>query len=649
VTSIPPAARQGLRPPFGYYGAKARLARRIVSIFPPHRVYAETHAGSAAVLFAKTPSPVEVINDIDGEVTHFFRVLRTDGARLARACQLTPYSRSEYESCADRPADLDPVERARRWWVRCNQSFNKAGAAGRAGWAASAARGSNPAPDHAARADELAAAAERLRTVLVENLPAVRIIAKYGLPDAVLYVDPPYLETVRTGRDRSRGRDYAHDTASDGEHRELAKALRATRATTVLLSGYASPLYEDLYDGWHRLDVPVPRPSANHAGRDRHAVEVIWSNRPLSRTADLFTDPCDETECTVCGPVARAATGRPRSYCSRSCQARAYRTRKGTTGDRRDPVRELTCLEICAGAGGQSLGLEQAGYSHVAAVELDPDACATLRLNRPQWKVEEKDIRDFDGRPYRGVDLLAGGVPCPPFSVAGKQLGAGDERDLFPEALRLVRECEPAAVMLENVPGLAQAKFDGYRQQVLHELQDVLGYQAGWQVLNACDFGVPQLRPRFILVAMRPGAHARFEWPTATGTPPAVGEALHAMMATGGWTGAGEWARNANGPGPTLVGGSRKHGGPDLGPTRARQAWRKLGVDGRSLADAPPPADAPADHVPRLTRDMAAVIQGFPPDWRFHGRKTASYRQVGNAFPPPVAQAVGTSIRLAAS
>ena len=306
----------------------------------------------------------------------------------------------------------------------------------------------------------------------------------------------------------------------------------------------------------------------------------------------------------------------------------------------------VTCLEICAGAGGQSLGLETAGLVHVAAVEVDPDACATLRLNRPQWKVEEKDVREFDGRPYKGVDVLAGGVPCPPFSVAGKQLGADDERDLFPEALRLARECEPAAVMLENVPGLAQARFAGYREQVLRQLAG-LGYQADWQVLNACDFGVPQLRPRFILVAMRPDAYAHFEWPAASGTAQAVGEALHAMMAAAGWAGADEWARKANGVAPTLVGGSRRHGGPDLGPTRAREAWRRLGVDGRGLADAPPPADAPAGHMPRLTRDMAAVIQGFPLDWRFHGRKTASYRQVGNAFPPPVARAVGTSIRTA--
>ncbi len=272
-------------------------------------------------------------------------------------------------------------------------------------------------------------------------------------------------------------------------------------------------------------------------------------------------------------------------------------------------MRQLTCLEICAGAGGQSLGLEQAGFSHAAAVEIDQDACETLRLNRQHaWKVVEADVHHFDGRPYRGIDLLAGGVPCPPFSVAGRQLGADDERDLFPQALGLVRECEPMAVMLENVPGLSQARFAGYREQVLRQLHD-LGYEADWQVLNACEFGVPQLRPR--------------------------------------WKGAEAWARQANGVGPTLVGGSRKHGGPDLGPTRAREAWRKLGVDGRGLADAPPAADAPAAHLPRLTLPMAAAIQGFSPDWRFYGRKTAAYRQIGNAFPPPVAKAAGTRIRLA--
>lgn len=305
---------------------------------------------------------------------------------------------------------------------------------------------------------------------------------------------------------------------------------------------------------------------------------------------------------------------------------------------------ELTCLEICAGAGGQSLGLEQAGFSHSVAVEIDPDACETLQVNRPGWKVVQLDVHDFDGSPFHGADLVAGGVPCPPFSIAGKQLGAEDERDLFPEALRLVEQCDPAAVMLENVRGLSGARFNDYRQQVLDRLSE-LGYQADWQVLNSSEFGVPQLRPRFILVALKPDVYAHFSWPGAVKTPPTVGQTLRDLMAEDGWPGADAWAAKANGIAPTLVGGSRKHGGPDLGPTRAREGWLKLGVNGKGLADAPPSKSDPINHIPKLTTKMAAAVQGFPADWHFSGRKTASYRQIGNAFPPPVAKAVGTSIR----
>ncbi|MEI2775200.1 MAG: DNA cytosine methyltransferase [Tetrasphaera sp.] len=306
----------------------------------------------------------------------------------------------------------------------------------------------------------------------------------------------------------------------------------------------------------------------------------------------------------------------------------------------------MTCLEICAGAGGQSYGLEQAGFEHLAAVEIDPDACETLRLNRPHWTVLENDVRDIDGSDYAGVTLLAGGVPCPPFSIAGKQLGADDERDLFPEALRLVEEAQPEAVMLENVRGLSTAKFASYREAVQERLTE-LGYESDWQVLNASEYGVPQLRPRFILVAMKPDAFVYFEWPRPHHAPPTVGEKLRDLMAEHGWPGASAWAKRANGIGPTLVGGSRKHGGPDLGPTRARAGWLQLGVDGRGLADAAPGADESVNHIPKLTVRMAAVIQGFPATWKFSGRKTASYRQVGNAFPPPVAEAVGSSIATA--
>ena len=310
-------------------------------------------------------------------------------------------------------------------------------------------------------------------------------------------------------------------------------------------------------------------------------------------------------------------------------------------------MQHLTSLEICSGAGGQALGLERAGFAHQALVEIEPPACATLRLNRPRWNVIEGDVLKFDGRPFRGIDLLAGGVPCPPFSRAGKQLGASDARDLFPEAIRLVDECRPQAVMLENVRGLLDAVFSDYRGKVESQLKK-LGYVPGWRLLNASDHGVSQLRPRVVFVGIRSDVSEHFSWPQPSSSqPPTVGDLLHDLMAADGWQGAGRWRKLANAIAPTLVGGSKKHGGPDLGPTRARKAWASLGVDGLGVWDHPPPRDFAG--MPRLTLRMAARIQGFPDDWQIAGRKTAAYRQIGNAFPPPVAQAVAGEIRKALS
>lgn len=308
-----------------------------------------------------------------------------------------------------------------------------------------------------------------------------------------------------------------------------------------------------------------------------------------------------------------------------------------------DIVLRPTVLEICAGGGGQAVGLESAGFEHAAAVEIDAAACATLRANRPHWTVIECDVQEINGADYAGVDLLAGGVPCPPFSVAGKQLGAEDERDMFPVALRLVREAKPRAVLLENVPGFSSSKFGDYRENLLRRLKR-MGYIADWKILNASDYLVPQLRPRFVLVALRPEYWGAFRWPCAAETQTTVSDTIGDLMAAGGWLGARAWMERANGIAPTIVGGSKKHGGPDLGPTRARQRWAQLGVDGISLADAAPGPDFPVDGMPRLTVAMAARIQGFKDSWRFVGRKTAAYRQVGNAFPPPVAEAVGLAI-----
>jgi DNA (cytosine-5)-methyltransferase 1 len=311
---------------------------------------------------------------------------------------------------------------------------------------------------------------------------------------------------------------------------------------------------------------------------------------------------------------------------------------------RKEPVlsrRRLTAIELCAGAGGQAIGLEAAGFEHVALVELDRWACATLRSNRPNWPVVHGDLREFSANGFENLTLVAGGVPCPPFSVAGKQLGELDDRDLFPAALDVVERALPEAVMLENVRGLLGKGFDDYRGQIIERLRS-LGYWAEWQLLNASDFGVPQLRARAILVGLQDPIARHFQWPTPTGRGRTVGQTLREIMGSCGWDGADAWAEMADDIAPTIVGGSHKHGGPDLGPTRAKQEWAKLGVDGLQIADAPPPRGFRG--VPQLTVEMAALIQGFPPNWRIKGRKTPAYRQVGNAFPPPVAEAVGRAI-----
>lgn len=304
-----------------------------------------------------------------------------------------------------------------------------------------------------------------------------------------------------------------------------------------------------------------------------------------------------------------------------------------------------TVLELCAGAGGQALGFEQAGFDHAAVVEIDKQACDTLRLNRPHWNVIEGDITKFDPTPYKGVDIVAGGLPCPPFSKAGKQLGKLDERNLFPAALEIFAAIRPRAIVIENVRGLLDAVFDDYRQHISGKIGnlDKLGYWTDWHLLNASDFGVPQLRPRVVFVAIRKGLENDFTWPIGSPTKPkTVGETLYDLMAANGWKGAKAWKKQACEIAPTLVGGSKKHGGPDLGPTRAKRAWASLGVNGHLLANDPPAADFVG--MPHLTVRMAARIQGFPDDWQFAGRKTAAYRQVGNAFPPPVAKAVASKV-----
>lgn len=399
--------------------------------------------------------------------------------------------------------------------------------------------------------------------------------------------------------------------------------------------------------------------------------------------------------------------------------------RRAPEGGLPNPVGHvLTSIEICAGAGGQAIGLHQAGFKHLALVEIDVHAAATLKENikhLDEWSWEREycdvlsaDVNDFRplpgeevpqadlkkavkffGRPLvKGeLDLLAGGVPCPPFSHAGKRLGKDDERDLFPRMLELVDELHPRAVMIENVRGIRDAKFEEYRKYIEARLQggraqrpetgieenfEGLGYEVcEWDVLEASDFGVPQLRPRAVLVAIRKDVlgDLKFVWPTATQAPKSVFAALKDSMEaryepyiSGGGALAelardrlAEWRRLASiaadtrrdgGVAPTLVGGSKKHGGADLGPSRAKAAWRNLGVSGVGVANdheegerkKTQERDLFRPEGPMLTVEQAAIIQGFPDNWKFTGGKTAQYRQIGNAFPPPVARAVGKAI-----
>jgi len=302
----------------------------------------------------------------------------------------------------------------------------------------------------------------------------------------------------------------------------------------------------------------------------------------------------------------------------------------------------LTAVELCAGAGGQALGLHSAGFQTLALVDDDQNCAATLKENFKEANVYLEDLRTWNAKPFEGVDLLAAGLPCPPFSKAGKQLGSEDERNLFPVALEIIDEVKPRGIMIENVPGLLEPRFNDFRSELQEQLRK-MGYDSVWKLLNACNYGVSQLRPRVVLVALEKNLASDFSWSHPLGiTPLTVGEILYDLMAENGWKQVDEWKQKANRIAPTLVGGSKKHGGPDLGPTRAKKAWESLGVNGHLIAQSAPQPDFNGN--PCLTVRMCARLQGFPDSWFFSGKKTAAYRQVGNAFPPPVAASVGREL-----
>ncbi|MFD9573834.1 DNA cytosine methyltransferase [Streptomyces sp. NPDC059982] len=322
----------------------------------------------------------------------------------------------------------------------------------------------------------------------------------------------------------------------------------------------------------------------------------------------------------------------------------------------RNPER-LKSLDICSGAGGLALGLEQAGFDPVLLLDNRDVACRTLRANRPSWNVHETNLLDFDPAEHRqtyDVDLLSAGLPRVKATATVARRDSKAELELLKAAIYLLHGVQPRAVLIENVPDLVTKPAYRPIRAYLEEELSHLGYGHRWFVLNAADHGVPQTRRQGILVAFKGDALDRFVEPTPTTPHPrTVGETLLESMSARGWTDAERWAAQADKPAPTLVGGSWERGGADLGPTGSKQAWARMGVDGGTVADRVPDKDFrwdPALGRPGmmpLTVAQAALLQGFPSTWRIEGRKTAMYRQVGHASPPPVGRALGTAIAAA--
>ncbi|MFF5635057.1 DNA cytosine methyltransferase [Streptomyces sp. NPDC012825] len=317
----------------------------------------------------------------------------------------------------------------------------------------------------------------------------------------------------------------------------------------------------------------------------------------------------------------------------------------------------LRFVDVCSGAGGLASGLEGAGFSPVLLLDNKPQACETLLANRPHWNVVCEDLVDFlpDEHPEAlDVDLLSAGLPRVKASAAVGRAHSDQELRLLTATILLLHSIQPRALLLENLPALVDSPtYADIRKFVEAELTH-LGYRFHWFVLNAADFGVPQERRQGILVALKDEWFHAFAPPEPTVDEHVpVGRALLPSMRSRGWRDADAWAFQASVVAPTLVGGSENRGGADLGPSGTKRAWARMGVNAGAPADEVPGAeyawprsDDPARMV-KITVDQAALLQSFPQDWRITGRKTARYRQIGHATPPPVGRALGASLATA--
>ncbi|MEU7114307.1 DNA cytosine methyltransferase [Streptomyces sp. NPDC046182] len=314
----------------------------------------------------------------------------------------------------------------------------------------------------------------------------------------------------------------------------------------------------------------------------------------------------------------------------------------------------LTFVDVCSGAGGLALGLERAGFEPRLLLDDDEPAITTLRTNRPQWNVVHTDLLDFDPSEHPvsyDVDLLSAGLPRVKSSATAGRTDSRVEERLLEATVYLVHAIRPRAVLIENVPDLAHSdRYQQFRDFARAELAH-LGYEFSWFVMNAVDFGVPQNRKQGILVAVERHRAEAFRPPAPiVQEPTTVGGVLGPSMASRGWQDAARWAAQADQPAPTLVGGSKNRGGADLGPTGAKRKWATMGVNAHTVGDKVPGPDfiwdpeLGRDNMVKITAEQAALLQGFPESWEIAGLKTARYRQIGHATPPPVGRALGRAI-----
>ncbi|AFL52455.1 DNA (cytosine-5)-methyltransferase 1 [Sinorhizobium fredii] len=447
-------------------------------------------------------------------------------------------------------------------------------------------------------------------------------------------------EDCRSGMDRM-----------EVESESLASERVKAEATTLL------PLFEAAFGSSHRsvrdLVASSTSPEERRIGLVHHSLRKFAEGR-FGRHGGYALDSsragARQTNIIEC---LRAVTSAPRSWI-----VRPWIKQHGPLVEL--PDRRLSFVELCAGSGGMALGLEAAGFEPAALVEIDKNAAATLRLNRPGWNVIQQDVRTVDFKPFRSqrIDLLVGGLPCQPYSEDGKGLGKDDPRDLLMQGARAVEEMRPWACMFENVAGLQHSKHADHLGAFLSALKKA-GYVVDLFRMNTEDYGVAQERERLLIVGMRGESMSGFRMPPSFPQwRTNLGDAIGDLMAANGWEGAQEWSRarreqivKKDGAllrgvlASTIVG--RKGGSREK--ERLRWALKGLSIDG--VADeAPTRADADAageGFLPRLTLRMRARLQGFPDSWQFVGGKDSAARQIGNAVPPVIAQAMGLAIHAA--